>query len=279
MRSWLFGSFAVSLPFVNYGGVLGDDEAIERALWQRAIDEASRAGAKHLEARHFVPRPFIDQRKQHKATMVLDLETDPDAQWKGFDAKVRNQVRKAERSGLTWRRCDASALFSFYDVFASCMRDLGTPVCSRRFFAEVLAAFPDSSSLILVEKNGEAVAAGFALAHRDTLEVPWAASLRQYRQLCPNNLLYWELIREAIRLGLRHFDFGRSTPGSGPYRFKQQWGARPVPLYWEYWLRDARPLPDLSPANERYEAAIRIWRNLPLRVTRQIGPVIARGIP
>lgn len=279
MSSWMFGRFAVSLPFANYGGLLGDDTDVERSLWQHAVAHADGAGARYLEARHLAPRSFIGHRKQHKVTMILDLAGDPDSQWKGFNAKLRNQVRKAEKSGLTCRIAAASELSRFYDVFASCMRDLGTPVYSRRFFAEVLGALPDSSSIHLVEKDGRAVAAGIALVHRETLEVPWAASLHRFRSLCPNNLLYWDLVRHAIGLGLRKFDFGRSTPGDGPYRFKEQWGARPVPLHWEYWLRDEGRLPDLSPANERYQRVIEIWRRLPLRVTRWIGPAIVRGIP
>ena len=31
--------------------------------------------------------------------MILDLEKDEENQWKALDAKVRNQVRKAENAG------------------------------------------------------------------------------------------------------------------------------------------------------------------------------------
>src|SRR5207344_3336443 len=105
---------------------------VEQALWNQSIEEARRAGASHIEARHLSPKPFISDRKQHKVTMILDLAADVDSQWKEFDAKLRNQIRKAERSGLTCRVAGASELSRFYDVFAHCMRDLGTPVYSRR---------------------------------------------------------------------------------------------------------------------------------------------------
>ncbi|MEK7315372.1 MAG: GNAT family N-acetyltransferase, partial [Candidatus Eisenbacteria bacterium] len=78
-------------------------------------------------------------------------------------------------------------------------------------------AFPDSCRIFSVQSGRTVVAAGMALAFRDILEVPWAASRWDYRPLCPNNLLYWELIQSAIKEGFRQFDFGRSTPGEGTY--------------------------------------------------------------
>ncbi|MGH7818788.1 MAG: FemAB family XrtA/PEP-CTERM system-associated protein [Candidatus Binatia bacterium] len=279
VKSRLFGRFLVSLPFVNYGGLLADDEAAEAALWERAVELARDNGAKYLEARHRAPRPFIPRRRQHKVTMVLGLEGAADVQWKRFDAKLRNQVRKAEKSGLVARRATPEELPRFYDVFARCMRDLGTPVYDRSFFCRVLEAFPDRAALFLVERGDALVAGGIALGWRDAIEVPWAASLREYWSMCPNNLLYWALIRHGIEEGYRRFDFGRSTPGDGPYGFKKQWGAREEPLSWEYWSADAGSVPDLSPKNRKFQMAIWLWKHLPLGVTTRLGPVVVRGIP
>ena len=279
MESWLFGRFLVSLPYVNYGGVLGETEEVEQALWDRTVEMAREERAAYFEARHVSPHPFIPLRKQHKVTMVLDLAPTIEAQWEAFDPKLRNQIRKAERSGLTARMGGASDLPDFYDVFARNMRDLGTPVYGRRFFDEVLRAFPEAARVFSVLSGRTVIAAGIALVYRDTLEVPWAASLREFRSMCPNNMLYWHLIQSAIKEGFRRFDFGRSTPGEGTFNFKEQWGAQPVPLAWEYWLPNSQPLPDLSPKNAKYQMAIQIWKRLPLPVTKWLGPSIVRGIP
>jgi len=279
VQTRLFGRRLVSLPFVNYGGILADSDGVERQLWDAAVEVAKREHSAYLEARHFSVHPFVSDRKQHKATMILDLTATVEEQWKGFNAKLRNQIRKAERSGLIARVAGPEALPEFYEVFARCMRELGTPVYSRRYFAEILRTFPQSSGLLLVESEKAVIAGGLALRHRDTMEIPWAASLVEHRSKCPNNLLYWEFIQQAIRSGLRRFDFGRSTPGDGPYRFKEQWGALPVPLHWEYWLPSGAIAPDLSPKNSRFSRAIEIWKRLPLSVTKWLGPAIVRGIP
>lgn len=279
MDSWLFGRFIVSLPFVNYGGLLGDAEEIERLLWNAAVEIVHDERAAYLEVRHTHPRPFIAQRKQHKVTMILDLAPTTERQWKAFDPKLRNQIRKADRSGLSARVGGATDLPGFYEVFARNMRDLGTPVYTRRFFEEILNTFPEASQIFSVQSGATTIAAGIAMVYRDTLEMPWAASRRGYHSMCPNNLLYWEVIQHAIKAGLKRFDFGRSTPGDGAYTFKKQWGARPVPLAWEYWTAADGKLPDISPRNPKYELAIRLWKRLPVAVANKLGPSVVRNIP
>jgi len=279
MDSRWFGRFLVSLPFVNYGGMLADSEEVEQALWRRAQELGAQVQAAHVEARHLKAHPFIAQRKQHKVTVILELAAATEEQWQHFDPKVRNQIRKAERSELTTRIGGSGDLHGFYRVFARNMRDLGTPVYTRRFFEEVLKTFPDSSLVCSVHSGSTVIASAIALGHRDTLEVPWASSLKEYRSMCPNNLLYWALIQHAIKAGYRKFDFGRSTPGEGTHKFKEQWGAESVPLFWEYWTAEASAVPDLSPKSPKYKMATRVWKHLPVWLTKQLGPSIVRNIP
>jgi serine/alanine adding enzyme len=278
-RSRLFGNFAVSLPFVNYGGVCAEDGDIASALVARAAAVAEAGRLSHVELRHTARQMAHLPSRTHKVGMRLALGADAARAWDGLDRKVRNQVRKAEKSGLTWRRGGAELLDRFYAVFAQNMRDLGTPVCSRRFFEQILSIFPETSKVCLVDHGDRTVAGAIALSHGDVVEVPWASSLRDYRSQCPNNLLYWRIIEDATQSGRRSLDFGRSTPNEGTYHFKEQWGARPEPLYWEYVMRSGADLPDLSPANPKYRAAIAVWTRLPLAVTNFIGPHIVKSIP
>ena len=142
-----------------------------------------------------------------------------------------------------------------------------------------LIIWPRTTRVFAVYHNATLIASGIALWHRDTLEVPWASSINDYKSLCPNNLLYWDVIRFAVNKGFSKLDFGRSTPHEGTYNFKKQWGALPVPLYWQYLINSKNAIPDLSPANPKYHAAIRLWQRLPISVTRVLGPLIVRNIP
>jgi serine/alanine adding enzyme len=278
MKSLLFGRFLVSLPFFNYGGVLSDDSSSTEALLGSAQAFGMRENVSHMELRHRIPNGFGLRARHNKVTMILDLESSVEEQWDGFDPKLRNQVRRGEKEGLQVQLGGQELLDAFYGVFARNMRDLGTPVYGLPFFKAIVMKFPTSSRIFIVRQGGQPVAAGIGLTFRDVIEMPWAASLREYRKLCGNMLLYWAAIKFAIEGGCEKFDFGRSTLGSGTYKFKEQWGARCVPLVWEYWTK-SETLPDVSPQNPKYELAIQIWKRLPIGLTNRLGPLIVRNIP
>lgn len=279
VKSRLFGRFLVSQPFFNYGGLLCENQEIGNALLAEADKLRKELGAEHVELRHTNPWAAGLPTKQHKVCMILELAKDIETQWQGFNAKLRNQVRKAEKSGLSTATGGRELLSDFYTVFVRNMRDLGTPVYEQKFFDELLAVFPGDSRIIAVFHEGKPVAAGLILRFRDTLEIPWASSNRDYNHLCPNNLLYWTALQHALKIGCTRFDFGRSTPGEGTYRFKEQWGARALQLNWQYLLESGVALPELNNKNPKYEMAIRIWRRLPLTLTRILGPHIVKSIP
>jgi FemAB-related protein (PEP-CTERM system-associated) len=276
IRSRLFGRSLTSLPFVNYGGVLAADEATERALLNAATDFARERACPHVELRH-TRRHFPELPcRQHKVSMHLPLQS---GMWERLDRKVRNQVRKAEKSGLTAYRGGAELLPEFYTVFARNMRDLGTPVYGRSLFQQVLTTFPARAQVVVVRLQDAVVAAGLTFRTGGIVEVPWASSIRDYNSLCPNHLLYWHVIEAAVAGNCSTLDFGRSTPNEGTYQFKAQWGATPVPLYWEYVLLNGQALPDNSPKNQKFQLAIEAWKRSPLWLTNFVGPRIVRSIP
>jgi FemAB-related protein (PEP-CTERM system-associated) len=276
---WMCGRFMVSLPFVNNGGVLADDHDIARGLIQDATERAKWHRMSHVELRHRTPQFGDLPIRRHKVSMMAPLAGSIDGAWEALDRKVRNQVRKAEKSGLTTEVGSAELLPEFYAVFAENMRDLGTPVYPRRWFEEILLRFPERSRVFLVRHDRQAIAGAVTLGYRDSLEVPSAASLRSHRQMCPNMLLYWRIMQQAVADGVRVLDFGRSTPGEGTYKFKEQWGAVPGPMAWEYVLLSRRTVPDRSPANSRFQHAISMWQHLPLGVANTVGPNVVRFLP
>jgi serine/alanine adding enzyme len=111
------------------------------------------------------------------------------------------------------------------------------------------------------------------------VQLPWASSIREFNSLCPNVLLYWDAIQYAQSTGAPVFDMGRSTPGEGTFKFKAQWGAEPVPLHWEYQLLTPGEMPNVSPANPKFQLAIALWQKLPISLTTRVGPMIVRAIP
>jgi serine/alanine adding enzyme len=276
VKSVLFGHYLVSMPFLNYGGPLGRDDAIA-ALSQHAAQLAVAQRVKVLELRSRIPLPISLPVSHRKITVLMDIPAGgADALWKGFDAKVRSQIRRPQKDGITVR-FGADQVSPFFDVFAHHMRDLGTPVQSRALFEAIAATFPDNATFGCAYHNDRAVAGGCGFHWGDEFEMTWASALRAYNKSSPNMLLYWEFMKLAAEAGVTTFNFGRCTPDGGTHKFKRQWGTRDEPLWW-YEQR----APGASTPSEGHGAigwGPRVWRKLPLPVATTIGPHIVRFIP
>lgn len=279
LRSRLFGDFLVSLPYVNYGGSVSLDADSDGALLQQAADLAGSLGVRHMELREMKPRGSDWPARTDKVGMHLRLQADRDKQWQALGSKLRAQVRRPEREGATVRTGGIELLDEFYAVFAQNMRDLGTPVYSRSFFRTILEELHDQVDIVVATLAGRPAAGGFLIHDRGTTEIPWASSLRPANRVGINMLLYWHCLQRAIERGSAIFDFGRSTEDSGTYRFKRQWSAEPVRMYWHYWLANGTVLPRLNPDNPKFALAIAAWQRLPLWLATALGPHIVRNLP
>jgi FemAB-related protein (PEP-CTERM system-associated) len=212
---------------------------------------------------------------EHKVNLVLGLPHDPDLVWQRLDRGTRSQIRKAERSGLTVEFGGAEQVDTFYSIFASRMRELGSPVHAKEFFAATVEGFGDRARVAIVRKGSLPIGGLIALATADALTVPWASCLSEHLSTCPNMLMYWETIRAGCRDGFGRFDFGRSTRGSGTYRFKRQWGAEERPLFW-YTIPVEGPARTRSLDQTGKNTFISVWRHLPLGLTRRLGPHVRK---
>ena len=280
MKSLLFGRFLVSLPYLNWSGAIAEDEAVARALIDRAVELADELDVRYLELRHLSERshPALTQKLTSKVQMHLPLSSSAETVWKQLKSVVRTQIRKGQKQGFSVVWGGKELLDGFYHVFAHNMRDLGTPVFGRRLFERILTQFPEQAELCVVEFEAAPVAGALAVHGQGITEVPSAAVLREFRPTAANSWMYWQLVERAVEREQALFDFGRSTIDSGTYVFKKKWGAVPEPTAWQYYVRKGNAV-DMRPDGGKYDRAIKIWQRLPVGVTRLIGPTIVRGIP
>jgi FemAB-related protein (PEP-CTERM system-associated) len=280
VRSVLFGRFLVSLPYLNTAGVAAEDDVSARLLVDRAVQLADQLRVRYLELRHERPRehPALTARLSSKVHMRLPLPLTGAQLWKQVPSKVRNQVRKGQKSGLSVIWGGDDLIPDFYAVFSHNMRDLGTPVYGRGLFRAALRQFPGRAELCVVRAGGRPVAGALLLHGQGVTEVPSAGALRAYNPSCANMLMYWHLLERAVERRQAVFDFGRSTRDSGTHAFKKQWGAVAEPAEWQYYLRSGT-VGAMRPDNPGYGRLIRMWQRLPVCLTRLLGPSIVRGIP
>lgn len=278
VKSPLFGHYLVSMPFVNYGGPLGEGRAVRR-LADAAAELAGSEGADLLELRSREPVDTSLDVSHRKITVVLDLpEEGSEALWKALASKVRSQVRRPRKEGVEVR-FGRDQLEPFYDVFARHMRDLGTPAQPLAFFESMAETFPEWMWFGAAWLDDEPVAGGCGFRWSGEFEITWASDLMEYRKIAPNMLLYWSFMERACDEGLRRFNFGRCTPGSGTHRFKSQWGTRDEKLWWYRWSGDEGVEATPSPDDDAWSWGPVIWRKLPVPLATRLGPQIVRYIP
>jgi FemAB-related protein (PEP-CTERM system-associated) len=279
-KSWLFGRRLVSLPWFDTAGIVADDDEARDALLQGALKCAAQLGADVLELRQPQLVAGWPAPRGDKALFRLRLEADPAALWNRIGAKVRNQVRKGEKLGLTVQTGSADLVDEFYAIYSANMRDLGSPPHSRRFFEQVVDSFPEEARAHVVRYQGTGVGAALTLDNGGRLEVPWASSLRKYNSYCVNHVMYWRLLEQACERGVEWFHFGRSSLDSGPYRFKKQWGAEALPLPWHpFQIRGVAQAQRTTHIDESYSLATRVWQRMPVSFCRLFGPWLIRKLP
>jgi FemAB-related protein (PEP-CTERM system-associated) len=282
MKSLLFGHSLVSLPFAIGGGVAADDAEAAGALLAEAKSLAERLGVDYLELRSEKPVSDSLLTKDLYCTFRSDLTVGEDVWLQRMERKRRQMMNYVGRAGFSWRVAGLEELPLFYRLFSESMRHHGTPVYPKLFLREILDRHPEQAHLFFVSHGGKTVAGTLTLLFRDVIMPFYAGSGRSDRHERPRGVddyLYLAILRWGRENGYRTFDFGRSKRGTGAYAFKARWGMDEVPLAYQYHLVQGRKLPDVSPANPKYQALIRLWQKLPLPVTQVLGPRIIGRIP
>lgn len=274
----------ISLPYTDATGILCDDEYCCRLLVQGALCLAEDLEADHLELRQLGAQPLGAAEKKIRAGWhheTFDFKTGLQRRlprssrelWSGFKPKVRNQVRKARNSGCVVVRGGKELLGEFYAVFSKNMRDLGSPVHSPELFTLLINRMAENITVFIVSHSEQPVATSIVVRHGQVMTNPWASSLRRFRPLCPNMLLYWSMLEFAVSTNCLVFDFGRSSPDATTCRFKLQWGAKKIPLIWHVFSKGTKSW-DPRMESLEYEP----WKRLELGQSRRKGPAIRRWI-
>ncbi len=276
IKSKFFGKKLISVPFAPYGGVCADNELIKRMLIEEAKNIVDRYGVDYLELRGFRDLGLLADTRYY--TFILKLERDHEVVWRRFSKKVRNSTRKAIKSGLRVGR-GRSYLKDFYKVYSRNMHSLGSPTHAMSFFRNVFRKFPEQTDLVVVKNEDTVIAGVILLQFKGTVISGWAGSLKRYLGLCPNNLMYWEIIRNACRSGYRYFDFGRSLVGSGTFRFKKAWATEAVRLNYQFYTSNSKSVPDMSMQSTKRKRFAEVWKRIPYPVANVFGHILRRYFP
>ncbi|OAG27690.1 GNAT family N-acetyltransferase [Thermodesulfatator autotrophicus] len=263
----------ISLPFCDYAGPLAGSEEIQKALIYQANVLAQEIGPLEIrfpEAPDFLPE---NTGQVNKVRLLLPLPEDNEALWKSLKSKVRSQVRRPMKEGAEAISGGIELIPAFYQIYTENMHYLGSPPHSLAWFKALFSFYGENAKVVLVHLKEKPLAAGILLFSPQGATVPWASSLRAYKRISPNMLLYWKMLSLAVEKGARIFDFGRSTPGSGTYRFKKQWGAQEKPLFWYRVPKHEEGVSRIRPLVEK------LWPKIPKKIANSLGSRLRGRIP
>ncbi len=281
IKSLLFGNALVSSGFAVAGGALALDDRAGHQLVDAALTHA-KAG----------PFPTVEMRGGNVAGNGWHVDTDTylgfarnlagddDAELLSIPRKQRAEVRKALGFELSVEigsgQKDRDA---HYEVYATSVRNLGTPVFPRKLFDAMLDHLGDAADILTVRHEGRAIASVLSLYFGGTVYPYWGGGTADARVWRANDMMYYALMLHARKAkGCTRFDFGRSKTGTGPAAFKRNWGFEPQPLSYAKYAMDGGVPRDINPMSAKYRFQVSAWQKLPLWVANRVGPVIARGL-
>ena len=283
VKTRLFGNSLMSAPFCVYGGPLAADRDSALALEAHATAVMAQTGAASTEFRflHPLPEGWLPEcdwqmRDGLYVTFRRAITGDDEANMKAIPRKQRAVVRKGIERGLT--STVSQDVDGLHAIYAESVRNLGTPVFSRRYFRLLAEVFRGSMDVLTVHDGGTPVSAVLNFYDRDEVLPYYGGGTAAARTCHANDFMYWEIMRHAGARGCRLFDFGRSKAGTGAFSFKKNWGFTPAPLAYRYRVRPGGSIPDHNPLNPKYRLFIAAWKRLPLPVANLVGPRIVRGV-
>jgi FemAB-related protein (PEP-CTERM system-associated) len=283
IRSALFGQSLISVPFCVYGGPLASDAAALAALADAADGVMREIGVPVMEWRPLRALPVAaddDARWQTRGDLYVTfrkpISGDDEINLKAIPRKQRAVVRKGIDRGLVSEVDQDTG--RLHRIYAESVRNLGTPVFSRRYFDILAEVFAGQMDVLTVLNAGTPLASVLNFYWRDEVIPYYGGGTMAARGCGANDFMYWEVMRRAAARGFRLFDFGRSKLGTGAFAFKKNWGFTAEALQYRFRLAPGAEIPDHNPLNPKYRLFIAAWKKLPLPVANFLGPFIVRGV-
>jgi FemAB-related protein (PEP-CTERM system-associated) len=279
VNSRLFGRSLTSLPFCSYAGPIavgGESPEIIRKLIDAAEQAGRNQGVGHVELRALQPLSVDAPRQSLYSTFRAPIPAQLESM-KGIPQKRRNVVKRAVSLGL----CDTVSreVDRFFELYAENARAHGTPALGRRFFRDLVDAFPGHCDVLFVSSSeGRDLSAILNFYHRGEVLAYFAGEVEAARETNANDFKYWSLMKHAATRGCTRFDFGRSKAGTGSFQFKKLWGFEPQVLHYEFPYLPSGQVPQNNPMNPKYQMAIKVWQRLPRPVVDRVGPMLVGGL-
>lgn len=174
----------------------------------------------------------------------------------GFKPEYRNRISKAQRRGVWCEelRGEAAigALSEFYELMKQTGKRDGFPIRSLEYFTRFLRALGERALLYMcyaeIDKAKTPLSGAITVSCGKRSVYVYGASSDTNRELYPNYLMQWTMIKAAYERGCGVYDFGgvpfyrdKTRREYGIYRFKKGFGGEVVSCEGQF-VKVYRPL-------------------------------------
>ena len=144
-------------------------------------------------------------------------------------SKTRYNIRVSQKHGVQIKICDKDYLDDFMTIMKVTGERDGFNTRSKEYFERILDAFDKDVRLYIAFYKELAIAGAITVNYAGQSSYVYGASDNKYRNVMPNYLLQWEMIKWAVETKCYVYDFqgvsgnitDEKNPLYGLYRFKK----------------------------------------------------------
>ncbi|MBQ9850687.1 MAG: peptidoglycan bridge formation glycyltransferase FemA/FemB family protein [Clostridia bacterium] len=142
-----------------------------------------------------------------------------------FHPKTRYNTRLAARKGVTIEIKGSEACEEFHDLMLVTGERDNFATRDTSYFKRIMDAFGDDARIYLAKYDGKTIAGALDVLCGDKVWYVYGASSNEYRNVMPNYLVQWEMIKWAIENNCSCYDFrggypDEENPLHGIFKFK-----------------------------------------------------------
>jgi serine/alanine adding enzyme len=278
----MLGSKYVSMPYdAGWGGALATGSSFRIELVRHAAAIATREKAKFLEIRPPERLPDADALGLRESQPVMMTQTHVEGEdvWSRIHKGQRRAVRRAAKQGVTVRYAESLDDYRrFFQIYLRVLRDFGTPPYGWHYFQTLFDTLHGErlARTLIVEHEGRCVAGMLVFCYGQTLVAKIAAALPGTDSLKVYPAMYGRCVDICIEDGFELLSWGTSSHAQqNLVAFKERWDGKTRPL-WVYHATSSGRAPSLEAYYDQDGLARRIWRRLPVGLTRIPGGILNR---
>jgi len=150
-----------------------------------------------------------------------------------FHQKWRYKIRVAARKGVECKICGVDKLPDFYKILKVTGARDGFTIRSIEYYQKMMECFGDKCRLYICYHGDEALSGAITVQYAGKTCYIYGASSNENRNLMPNYLMQWEMIKWAVEGGSHIYDFmgipfyyDENHSNYGVYKFKKGFNGR-----------------------------------------------------